>query len=609
MKNATGEIPVLITRYIAGGLPGMNIANTLRRFLAGPFFPLRLLSLLLAAGAAAQAAPDPRFGVMTHFAQGWDPVWADIVGLRGIATVRDELYWNAVESQPGVFKFPAAFDTYMAALRNNQISPLIVLSFENPNYDGGMTPYTPAGFSAYGRYATEVLKHYGSQIQSLEVWNEYNGSFCQGPATSDRAGTYTKMLQAAYSAIKAARPDVTVLGGATAGAPLPYWEKLMADGALTSMDALSIHPYRYDSPPEGIENDVLALQALTRQYNHGQTKPIWVTEIGWGTNDAGGVPISEATQASYLVRAYALLLSVNVERVYWYLFRDYNNLSMGLTKDDATPKAAAFAMEVMIRELSGAGFVTKEATANGVYSLAFSGPSGEVRVMWSLQPTTLAVTGQTRVVDLSGNVVAMPDVLSLTDSPLFVEGPVRGLAPAAPSGGSSSGAATTVTGGAEQVLVDSARDFSSPWTYGAFVGSSTTLETLTNYSVTDWTQQWGGGYPYLSVSPGDQHPSTMNGQQVSAVRRWVSRVEGTVHITGKFACGAQGDGVGVRILVDGVPLFRKLLGGGGAQQETFDFTQAVHVGTPVDFAVDPGPGLNIDFDATTVSATISTGGN
>ena len=65
------------------------------------------------------------------------------------------------------------------------------------------------------RYAVEVLRHYGSEIKAVEIWNEYNGTFCKGPATQDRSGTYLRMLRAAYTAIKRERPDVLVLGGAT----------------------------------------------------------------------------------------------------------------------------------------------------------------------------------------------------------------------------------------------------------------------------------------------------------------------------------------------------------------------------------------------------------
>ncbi|MDE3083957.1 MAG: hypothetical protein KGJ37_01905 [Verrucomicrobiota bacterium] len=558
------------------------------------------LASLSIAPALRADAPDTSFGAMTHFAQGWDPVWAWIASIRGIRNVRDELYWNVVEPQKGIYVFPQNYDDYMATLKVAGISPLIVLSFANQNYDSGLTPYTDEAMAAYGQYGVQVLRHYGDQIKAVEIWNEYNGSFCVGPATDDRAGTYAKMLQQAYASLKAERPDVIVAGGATAGVPLPYWEKLMQAGALSSMDALSVHPYRYNSPPEGIEADIAALQDLVKKYNGGQTKPIWVTEIGWGIQDgsvAGELPIDEATQAKFLVRAYALLLSARVERIYWYLLRDYQDMTLGLTAADATPKLSAFAMQILISKLSGATFVQREATADGLYSLLFTRADGsEIRIMWSLQPTTSAASGETRITDMVGNNVAIPAQLNLTDTPLYVEGPLQGLPPPPAS--------------AEILITDSARDFSSVqgqngWWYGDFVGSSTSFEAMTNYSVTDWSQVWGDGYPFNTITPGDQHPSTTGVQPVSAVRRWQSNYEGTVHIAGQFQCGVGGDGVGVSILIDGQPLFRKLLGGGNASQYSFDFLQAVHAGTHVDFVVDPGPALDINFDATAVSAAIS----
>jgi len=90
------------------------------------------------------------------------------------------------------------------------------------------------------------------------------------------------MLRATYTAIKRERPDVIVVGGGDAAAlPLPYWTKLIAGGALNYMDAASVHPYRYTSAPEGIENDIAGLQSVMRSQGNGQTRPIWVTEVGW----------------------------------------------------------------------------------------------------------------------------------------------------------------------------------------------------------------------------------------------------------------------------------------------------------------------------------------
>jgi hypothetical protein len=546
----------------------------------------------------AAASPDLRFGAMTHFAHGWDPIWADIAALRGVRTVRDELYWDAVEREKGVFAFPATFDRYMASLQRNGIAPLIVLSFENRNYDGGDTPHSPEAIRAFGRYGTEVLRRYGAQIGTVEIWNEYNGTFCKGPATADRAGTYTRLLREAHAQIKSVRPDVVVLGGATAGVPLPYWEKLMQNGALEAMDALSIHPYRYDAPPEGIEADINALQDLVRRYNGGRTKPIWVTEVGWGLQDAarGGLAIDEALQAKFLVRGYALLLASQVERVYWYLLRDYEDFTMGLMAADARPRLASFALQVMARELGDAKFVHRDSTGPEVYSILFARDSGEeVRVMWALQPTSLGSDGATRVVDLEGRSRAIGGRLTLDDAPVFVTGKLTAL-PSAP---------TLV----ETTVADARAGFSGEqggngWSYGAWTAADPMFRPLSTYSVSDWSAAWGGAHPYLFITAGDQHPSAAGGLPVSVVRRWTSDRNATLRIGGEFRCGTGGDGVGVSIRVDGRLIFHRLLGGGGDTATAFDFEADVFAGTTVDFVVDPGPGADIGYDATRVTASL-----
>jgi hypothetical protein len=572
----------------------------------GKFLLAGVSAAAVALSFAAQVPPaseDQRFGVMTHFAQGWDPSWIPLIAQGGVPTVRDELYWQNVEPERGKFVFPDPFERYMAELNKNNISPLIALDFENENYDKGLTPYTDDGIEAYARYAVEVLRHYGKQIKAVEIWNEYNGTFCKGPAAHDRAGTYLLMLKTAYAAIKRERPDVIVAGGGTSGIPMPYWEELLAGGGLAFMDVLSVHPYRYDSPPEGLETDISALQDLVKKYNGGKPKPVWVTEIGWGTKPStavGDLAIDESAMAKFLVRAYALLLSADVQRIYWYLFRDYQPFNMGLIHDDAkrTPKPAYAAMATMIQQLHEANFVAREKTPDDIYSLVFARPSGEeVRVLWSLKPLTVAASGTTKAVDIKGKAIEATSQLYLDDSPIFVTGPLKGL--------------PSPTAAKESILADSLRDFSSaqgnPWSYGVFMGDSTTFIPLPNFVITDWVKAWGGQYPYVSLTAGDQHPSAVGATPVSAVRRWKSTWAGSVRIAGHFRCGTQGDGVGVGIFVDGQRRFRKLLGGGNGNPvvESFDFVQAVHPGTILDFAVDPGPAVDINYDATTVYVTIS----
>ncbi|HKB91210.1 MAG TPA: glycosyl hydrolase [Opitutaceae bacterium] len=543
-----------------------------------------------------------RFGVMTHFAQGWDPALTPLVAQASIGSVRDELYWDVVEAKKGKYVFPPRYENYMKMLREQQISPLIVLSFENRNYDSGQTPYTNEGFNGYADYAVNVLSHYGKQIEAVEVWNEYNGSFCKGPATHDRADTYLKMLKTAYTRIKETRPDVMVAGGATIGIPSPYWEELLANGALSSMDVVSVHPYRYNTPPEGLENEIAGLETMIKKYNRGQPKPIWVTEIGWGTKKSeapGDLSIDETTQAKFLVRAYALLLSAHVERVYWYLLRDYEHFSMGLLHEDQkrTPKKDYTAMATMTRQIGNAEFIQRESSSFELYSLLFKDPSGkDLRIVWSLKPITISANGVVDAVDMLGAEIKDLHRLQIGDAPIFVSGPLTGLPPAEAT--------------MQAVLADSNRDFGATqggngWSYGIFLDSGTNFTALQNFNITDWKKEWTGIFPYLSITSNDQHPSTDGTTPVVAVRRWESNYDGEVRLSGEFRCSTQGDGVGVRILVDGEALFRKIIGGGNSIVEKFDVVRAIKKGTRIDFAVDPGPGENIDYDATNFSVTIS----
>ena len=566
------------------------------------------------------------FGVMTHFAQNWNPDIIPLIALAGAAHDRDELYWDHVEPTPDHFEFAPEYESYMGQFKQQQIMPLIPLTFENKNYDGGQTPYTEAGFDAYARYAQAVLQHYGPQIKAVEIWNEYNGSFAKGPAAQDRAATYAKMLQHAYLAIKQIRPDVTVVGCSTAGVPLPFLEKVFQHGGLKYMDAISIHPYRYGSTPEGIENDLARLTALTKQYNNGQPKPIWVTEVGWflkPSEEPGDLAITEADQGKFVVRGYSLLLSAGAEKIFWYLFRDYAEFAtMGLVHSDNnptgryTPKPAYVAYANMTRQLSDARFVRREATLKDVYSLLFQRPGNgvpqDVRVLWALTPVTLNVktNAPLTVVNMMGEKSALQPVggtvqLALTDAPLYLQGPILSLPPAPPGDSAANG----------KIVADSELQFSNAqgkngWQYGYYEVNGqkpnpTDFKLLPQYRVTDWKEEWFGGTQWLSITSTEQHPGVNGDHQMWSTRRWTSSVAGRVRITGELSRGTKGDGSTAHILVDGTEVFARLLGGGQSLKAQFDVMVPVRVGSLIDFAIDSGPGTNTDFDGVTIKATIA----
>jgi len=359
--------------------------------------------------AKPPSASSP-FGVMTHFAKGWATDIVPLIQKAGLQRVRDEQPWRQVERQAGHYEFPPQFTAYMSALQVAGIDPLIVLDFSNPLYDGDKTPYSDqgrAGFSAYGR---AVLQRYGGQVSAMEVWNEYNGSFCVGPCRADRPGTYASMLKNSYAALKTVRPDLTVAGGAAVNIPLDYFDALFKQGALDSMDAVVIHPYRKD--PEGVEEKVAQLRDLMQRY--GKVKPIWATEFG----DQQDMRRDRDRAAPYLVKMSTLLLSARVERIYWYLLKDYQQFEgMGLVRGEAdplgryVPTAAYAAYAILIQELNGTNFVRREAGDPQSRVYLFSDGRREIRVAWADEPGAVFRMGGGRavqVMDMMGNVHAAP---------------------------------------------------------------------------------------------------------------------------------------------------------------------------------------------------------
>jgi len=548
---------------------------------------------------------DSRFGAMTHFAQGWETTLVSRLVDAHVGTVRDELYWQEIENRRGHYVFPARYERYMDALRHQQIDPLIVLSFANRNYDKGETPFTDKAIGGYARYATEVLRHYGRQIREVEVWNEYNGSFCSGPAAQDRPASYARLLRATSRAVKQVRPDVIVAGASTVGVPLPYFERLFSAGALEDMDVVAIHPYCYDVPPEGLEHQVEQLQALIKRYNHGLEKPIWVTEIGWYTKNSqapGDLEINEYTQAKFLVRAYALLLSAGVERIYWYLFRDYEPFgTMGLVHNDRiySLKPAGRAMVTLAHELSGAVFVRRETSLPTLYSLVFRRSTGEeVRVLWSLESVSVHLGGPVRALDLNAQMVRLDGKVVLNDAPLFVEGKLEGLPAPLPIGTAP--------------IANSYEDFSDHqggrgWFYGYRIGDSEKFDSLESYRVTDWNAEWSQeAFPNLSITAQNQHPSALGRVPIAVVRRWCSDRDCLVRLHVDFRCGvSEGDGVRVSVWIDGKKEYH-FDGLGGrrpvAVSVGYDHSVKLSRGSFVDVVVDPGPDGDFNFDA--VAATV-----
>ena len=574
-------------------------------------------SFAVLAPTSLQTKADSPFGVCTHFAQGWNTDVMALIARAGIAQFRDEHYWQSTEptlTSPPTYVFPPSYQAYLSAAAALGLNPSLELDFANSNYDGGDTPYTAAGNAGYAGYGAALVSQYGAALHSVQVWNEYNGSYCEGPATANRPAYYTAMLAATYQAVKQASPQTTVVGGACVPLPLPWFQDLFSAGALDSMDAADIHPYV--DPPEGLEINLASLQTLMAQYNHGNgPKPIWATECGY----VDSVNPGRQLMASYLVRILTLMRTAGVERAYWYLLYDAPDSLSGLLRapDDPlgryAPTSGYPAYANLIQQLYGATFVRRENTDGRTRFYDFNRASDgqQVRVLWSTQGTAqlvLSASAPLKVVNLMGEAVtATPSnglVAVSTDlNPIFVVGPVTAVREV----------------GRNQLVADSVQDFSgtqgsSPgtWYYGYYDGDISAYNTGYNtgsfkgmtYTRDSAEYEWTAPYYSALIDQNGAHPSSRpvdpnnpagDYTQVWSVRRWQSNVAGTASITGTVHRSAtQGDGTTAKVFVDGVQVFSQLVVSNGAAQ--VNVSAPIQAGSVVDFVVTPGPDTDLNYD-------------
>ncbi len=547
---------------------------------------------------------DSPFGAMTHFAQYNDPAVMALLGRAGIAHFRDEQYWNLIETKRNVFDYPQKFTSYMDEAATFSLRPLLVLDWSNRFYDyeeGDFTfPHSDSGRNGYINYTLNVLERYDGRVPFVEIWNEVNaGTFITGPATADKAGYYSLLLKEVYPAIKSSFPSVQVVAGATVPIAHGFFKSLFENGALPYLDAVSIHPYA--DFPDGVSLEISELRELIKAYNGGKTKPIWATEFSFVTSSES----DQYVAASYLAQIACLMRSEGVERMYYYLTMDddlfpFRGL-VGRASDDRgrfRPHPAFIAYATLIRQLHDATFERRFATSPSTYAFSFRRGDEHISALWSNHPVTVFLSSSAPLIitNIMGSSSTKSPVsgkvtLTLGKDVQYVAGPI-----------------TSVTEVATDLVADSISGYSKTvgengWTYGyAELGSDAPYD-LSAFKEMTWAIwggdnfRWarGGGYPFASGS--QMHPS-----DAWAIRRWVSNVVEEVNLSGLISRGEGGDGVGVRIFVDGREIFHEDVSPGGSINYSIPNVK-VEVGSTVDFAVTQRE--ESSFDATTFTSMIT----
>lgn len=482
--------------------------------------------------AAGQTAPAAQagmvLGVSTHFDQGWPVSLLAKLGEVHAASFRDDISWDKGEPSRGVYDFSEARIGFARRACASAIDMLLVIDPRHPGYDGGYTAHSPAAQAAFGTYLAKLLDQLPAGcVAGIEVGNEINAE--QGmrlPVGMDRARTYVALLRAVRDAIKPRHPGVTIVGASTNVIGTGFIETVAAAGGLAVMDAVAVHPYR--AYPDGIDLELDRLRAAMAR--HGPVRPIWVTEFGnYFANPDQAPPL--------LIKMAMMLGAAGVQRSYWYALLDepwFANMGLYDPQHQAKPAADAFHLAAATL-LTGAA--PRRIAVGDRRSFVFRLGSGGY-VLWG-DPRPLRLSGNGTPRDARGRPITPPTMLS--DDPVILPPQMHFALGDGP------------------VLADSLPEFgASPWHYLARSGAGAPIPL----AMRDW--QWtsffgAAGLDPLAINSTWLAPTGNGAAPVRAVLRYTSPTNITAEISACFTKKNVGDGVDVRIISAGKPVYQGIV--------------------------------------------------
>jgi len=378
----------------------------------GMFHPLIALALSVCVSITSVAALDLRGPILaadTNFGQGWRPDLLRAGAEIGLTDIRDAVYWARTEQVPGRHGFTSPVTRFPDTVGRDGLRMSLVVNNGHPNYDGGVTPHSPAAVEAFAAHAAAMVARFPA-IQSVEVGNEVNGdNFVSGPLRDAdlpaRADGYVALLAAVARAVRAQRPSVSIVGGGAHSISVGWLDHVDAAGGAAHMDALALHPYT--TPPEQIAAQVDVLRRRTAW----RDMPLEMTEFG--TPDPVAAP-------GYLMRAYCAFALAGVSRAVWYPLHPRGDGLAPLITDAGAPTAVGRTFALLRARLEGQA-VRDVAPDAFTRACAFDGAG---LVLWGMEREVTLAPGLLAL-DSEGRLAGMSQVRLSENAPIFIVGEGR----------------------------------------------------------------------------------------------------------------------------------------------------------------------------------------
>jgi len=337
----------------------------------------------------------------------------------GLSSSRLDIVWRDISDSEGKIlpDSPILKRTLLAPLSLS--NTLGILCYGHPRFQNGGRPTEISSRQAFVSFCRETVSLLKPHVRFFEIWNEWDVISMGDTPKEEGHGNpedYVKLLADSYKTIKKSIPEVTVLGGATAGIGdrEAYFQRILKAGLLDFCDGIVIHPYFYGEKDPVKRLPEIALPARLKKveqwlspYPSEKRKPLYVTEMGWPTlNTPEGV--THEQQANWLARSVLILaLYQDVKGVWIYELRDGKNdpndreANFGLVRWDGKPKPSYDCFRDLVRLLSENETIAKVKLGNdNVAAVKLRNSQGRYTLaIWSIFPST---TFLIRLVQSSG---------------------------------------------------------------------------------------------------------------------------------------------------------------------------------------------------------------
>jgi hypothetical protein len=339
---------------------------------------------------------------------------------------KDGVRWNVVEPVKGVRNWDALASLeveLLAAARTGQRVVLIIQgtpAWAARELNTTCGPIKREELATFGSFMHELVARYSVypyNIKNWEIWNEpdtdalnsVEGFGCWGDATDEYfgGGYYADMLGHVYPAVKSADPHSRVIVGGLLldchpnicrtllkdEKPPKFLEGILVAGGGNFFDGISFHAYDYynnggywnpnwntsmsSTGPVSSEKAAYIRDLLSRYGVNG--KFLMNTESALLCDGICGTDF-ETAKANYVVHAYALAASQNLEANLWYNMLGWRG--SGLLDRNLVPRDAYRSFKFAAEKIGGATFSAK-IVDNNLDGYEFRKGNRRILVLWS----------------------------------------------------------------------------------------------------------------------------------------------------------------------------------------------------------------------------------